>query len=109
MSRTLRFRVPLNTMCSRKWLMPFCAGRFVARTDIGPDPERNGTDVRDRFADHPDAVVQRGLAVVSIFDLTVCGEEERVTRGMEKYTHSRGQSQPGPFRINSGSCLLIVG
>ena len=47
-------------------------GFFVSGPDIGPDADRNGTDVRDRFAHYPYAIFQRGLTVVGILDLTLC-------------------------------------
>ena len=43
----VRFPVPLNTMCSRKWLSPASVGGLILRAGAEPQPHGHGSEVRD--------------------------------------------------------------
>ena len=58
---------PLEHHVLKEMADPVLGGSFVTGSDIRPDPDGNGTDVRDRLADYPYTVVQRGLAIMCSF------------------------------------------
>ena len=55
MSSAERVAVPLNSRCSRKWLVPASAGRLVARPDRHPDADADAAHAGHRLGDDPQA------------------------------------------------------
>ena len=52
----VRCFVPLNTMCSMKWLMPETSAPLVAAAALQPDPDGDAADVRHRLGEQGEAV-----------------------------------------------------
>ena len=55
----LRLDVPLNTMCSMKWAMPFFAAGSSARARVEPQPHGHRSHMRHRFNQDFQAVRER--------------------------------------------------